>query len=64
MRMNTIDLLLICTNAFLGYLVYKNQQKIISNECYPLVIEVYEPARDLSNWESSRLNEYNRTHGI
>ena len=33
-------------------------------ECYPLVIEVYEPARDLSNWESSRLNEYNRTHGI
>ena len=33
-------------------------------ECYPLAIEVYEPARDLSNWESSRLNEYNRTHGI
>ena len=32
MRMSTIDLLLICTNAFLGYLVYKNQQKIISNE--------------------------------
>ena len=30
--MSTIDLLLICTNAFLGYLVYKNQQKIISNE--------------------------------
>ena len=25
-------------------------------ECYPLAIEVYEPARDLSNWESSRLN--------
>tara|TARA_B110000902_G_scaffold5322_1_gene6256 strand:+ start:276 stop:671 length:396 start_codon:yes stop_codon:yes gene_type:complete len=32
MRMSTIDLLLICSNAFLGYLVYKNQIKILKNE--------------------------------
>mgnify|MGYP003625115382 FL=1 len=30
--MSTIDLLLICSNAFLGYLVYKNQIKILKNE--------------------------------
>ena len=32
MRMSTIDLLLTFSTAFIGYLVYKNQQKIISNE--------------------------------
>jgi peptidoglycan hydrolase CwlO-like protein len=32
MRMSTIDLLLICSNAFLGYLVYKNQIKMLKNE--------------------------------
>ena len=30
--MGTIDLLLICSNAFLGYLVYKSQIKILENE--------------------------------
>ena len=30
--MGTIDLLLICSTSFIGYLVYKNQQKIPENE--------------------------------
>ena len=30
--MGTIDLLLICSTSFIGYLVYKNQQKILENE--------------------------------
>lgn len=32
MKMSTIDLLLTFSVSFIGYLVYKNQQKIISNE--------------------------------
>ena len=36
--MSTIDLLLTFSTAFIGYLVYKNQQKIFSNE-QKIVIE-------------------------
>jgi len=32
MKMGTIDLLLTFSTAFIGYLVYKNQQKILKNE--------------------------------
>lgn len=32
MKMSTIDLLLTFSVSFIGYLVYKNQQKILSNE--------------------------------
>mgnify|MGYP003638620475 FL=1 len=32
MKMSTIDLLLICSISFIGYLVYKNQIKILKNE--------------------------------
>jgi uncharacterized protein YcgI (DUF1989 family) len=33
-------------------------------KCYPLIIEVYEPILDLSNWRPPHLNKYDRTHGV